>query len=199
VLAERVAQFALVARDVVTSGAAMRATQAFASLLRQAGDLLARSGGGIAEATLAEELDGLIASVRGLLARASGAPVAAIEARAPQETVPESPDLTGSWAVYQRMVGAGVGPASLHELLGAPSLDTARPAAAVVARPRAAPAPAEAAPVDIRTLLYRGERALARAQELRGQAKQASGDALRTLVDEVCDLVALALEPAPDL
>src|SRR5439155_10545422 len=49
-LAERVARFALVARDVVTSGAAVRATQAFASLLRQAGDLLARSGGGIAEA-----------------------------------------------------------------------------------------------------------------------------------------------------
>src|SRR5205809_3673927 len=96
-LAERVARFALVARDVVTSGAAVRATQAFASLLRQAGDLLARSGGGIAEANLAEELDGLIVSLRGLLARASGASVVPIEALAPQETVPVSPDLTGSW------------------------------------------------------------------------------------------------------
>ena len=194
-LAERVARFALVARDVVTSGAAVRATQAFASLLRQAGDLLARSGGGIAEANLAEELDGLIVSLRGLLARASGASVVPIEALAPQETVPVSPDLTGSWTVYQRLVGAGVGPASLDELLRAPSLDTARPAAAPAARLRAAPVDAGAAPVDIRSLLYRGERALARAQELRGQAKQASGDALRTLVDEVCDLVALALEP----
>ncbi|SRR5881628_323779 len=194
-LAERVARFALVARDVVTSGAAVRATQAFASLLRQAGDLLARSGGGIAEANLAEELDGLIVSLRGLLARASGASVVPIEALAPQETVPVSPDLTGSWTVYQRLVGAGVGPASLDELLRAPSLDTARPAAAPAAWLRAAPVDAGAAPVDIRSLLYRGERALARAQELRGQAKQASGDALRTLVDEVCDLVALALEP----
>src|SRR5205809_684857 len=96
-LAERVARFALVARDVVTSGAAVRATQAFASLLRQAGDLLARSGGGIAEANLAEELDGLIVSLRGLLARASGASVVPIEALTPRATVPVSPDLTGSW------------------------------------------------------------------------------------------------------
>src|SRR3989454_1078168 len=194
-LAERVARFALVARDVVTSGAAVRATQAVASLLRQAGDLLARSGGGIAEANLAEELDGLIVSLRGLLARASGASVVPIEALTPRETVPVSPDLTGSWTVYQRLVGAGVGPASLDELLRAPSLDTARPAAAPPARPRAAPVDAGAAPVDIRSLLYRRRRRPAPAQELRGQAKQASGDALRTLVDEVCDLVALALEP----
>jgi hypothetical protein len=51
--------------------------------------------------------------------------------------------------------------------------------------------------VEVRTLLYRGERALARAQELRAAAKQASGDNLRALIEEVCDLVALALEPAP--
>jgi hypothetical protein len=50
--------------------------------------------------------------------------------------------------------------------------------------------------VDVRTLLYRGDRALGRAQELRAAAKQASGDALRELVEEVCDLVALALEPS---
>src|SRR5207247_10832660 len=68
----------------------------------------------------------------------------------------------------------------------------------------AAPAPgsplaAAAAPaaVDVRALLYRGDRALQRAQELRAAAKRASGDELRALVDEVCDLVALALEPSP--
>jgi hypothetical protein len=49
----------------------------------------------------------------------------------------------------------------------------------------------------VRTLVYRGERALARAQELRAAAKQSSGDNLRALIEEVCDLVALALEPAP--
>src|SRR6266853_1211053 len=64
-LADRVAQFALAARDVVTSGTAVRAPQAFAGLLRQAGDLLARSGDAD-EATLAAALDGLIAGVRGL-------------------------------------------------------------------------------------------------------------------------------------
>ena len=51
--------------------------------------------------------------------------------------------------------------------------------------------------MDVRTLLYRGDRALQRAQELREQAKHATGDALRALVDEVCDLVALAAEPGP--
>jgi hypothetical protein len=52
--------------------------------------------------------------------------------------------------------------------------------------------------VDVRNLVYRGDRALARAQELRAVARQATGDSLRALVDEVCDLVALALEPNPD-
>src|SRR3989442_47893 len=98
----------------------------------------------------------------------------------------------------------GVGPASLEELIAAaaqvptrpraPSLDTARPA------PRYAPpgAGAELPVVDVRLLLYRGERALQRAQELREAAKLASGETLRALVEEVCDLVALAVEPPPN-
>ncbi len=51
--------------------------------------------------------------------------------------------------------------------------------------------------VDVRSLLYRGDSALARAQELRVQARLVSGDALHELVEEVCDLVALAIEPGP--
>jgi len=51
--------------------------------------------------------------------------------------------------------------------------------------------------VDIRALLYRGERARLRAQELRDAAARASGDGLRAIIDEVCDLVVLALEPEP--
>jgi len=114
-------------------------------------------------------------------------------------TIPETPDLVGSWAAYQRLVAGGIGTASIAELVAgaerAPSQarDTARPATAEA--PVAATA--EATAVDVRTLLYRGDRALRRAQELRAAAKQASGDALRELVDEVCDLVALALEPSP--
>jgi hypothetical protein len=50
-------------------------------------------------------------------------------------------------------------------------------------------------PVNIQTLLYKGARARQRAQELREVAKRASGDALRAIIDEVCDLVVLAIEP----
>jgi len=78
---------------------------------------------------------------------------------------------------------AKLGPkTSLDDLLQAPSLDTARPAV----EPQA---------VDIGTLLYRGARARQRAQELRETAKRVSGNDLRAIIDEVCDLVVLAIEP----
>src|SRR5881397_2696956 len=216
VLADRVAQFAIAAREAVASGLAVNNPAGFAAELRRVGDLLARSSAGDEEA-MAAELDGLIAGVRALQPGAPP-PVVPIESLAPapappsrprargaaEEAVPESADLVGSWAVYQRLVLGGVGPASLEELIAAaaqvptrpraPSLDTARPA------PRYAPpgAGAELPVVDVRLLLYRGERALQRAQELREAAKLASGDTLRALVEEVCDLVALAVEPPPN-
>src|SRR6266705_2310242 len=128
VLATRSAVFAQVAREVVTSGTAVRAPQPFADLLRRAGELLARSETE-AEATLAGALDQLIAGLRDLLgsgpapaARDSGArPLVADEA------ILESEDLGGSWTRYQRLVRAGIGPASLDELLSTPSRDTSRP------------------------------------------------------------------------
>src|SRR6266581_1116971 len=215
VLADRVAQFAIAGREAVASGIAVSSAAAFAAELRRAGDLLVRSGTGDEEA-LAAELDGLIAGVRALQPGAPP-PVVPIESLAPappprprargaaEEAVPESADLVGSWAVYQRLVLGGVGPASLEELIAAaaqvptrpraPSLDTARPPAG----PRYAPpgTGAELPVVDVRLLLYRGERALQRAQELREAAKLPSGETLRALVEEVCDLVALAVEPPP--
>jgi len=131
------------------------------------------------------------------------APVVPIETLAPApaparpprvaEAVPETADLIGSWMLYERMAGAGIGAASLQELLAPAAAASAPP---VPAASRSAGA-GDAAAVDVRTLLYRGDRALKRAQELRQAAKQVSGDALRALVDEVCDLVALALEPPP--
>ena len=226
VLADRVAQFAVAAREAVASGIAVSSAAAFAAELRRAGDLLARSGTGDEEA-LAAELDSLTAALRtiqpGAPAPAAAAPVprpapAPAPARAPAPAaaaaraaapalsqradlaIPETPDLVGSWAAYQRLTEAGIGAASIAELVAgaerAPSQAraTARPAASAQTP---VPAPAEAAAVDVRTLLYRGDRALRRAQELRAAAKQTSGDALRELVDEVCDLVALALEPSP--
>ena len=195
-LPERVAQFAAAAREAVSSGVAVRRATEFANVLRRAGELLTRSGAGD-EAALAAELDDLTGALHALGGPgARPAPSAPLPPPAPSavadQSVPESPDLVGSWAVYQRLTRAGVGPASLEELVAlkdartaprAPSLDTGRPV--------------EPSIVDIRALLYRGDRALQRAHELREQAKHATGDALRALVDEVCDLVALAAEPGP--
>lgn len=133
-------------------------------------------------------------------ARASGAP--------PAE---QAADLSGSWSAYEGFLAEGIGPASLEALLAGgtsvapPSSDTARPAPAAAARAPSAAVPAPRAPttppplaelpvVDIRQLQYRGTRALERARELREEAQHASGEDLRALVEEVCDLVGLALE-----
>jgi hypothetical protein len=221
-LADRVAQFAVAAREVVTSGVAVRTPTPFAALLRRVGDLLTKSGSGD-EAALIGELEGLTTGVRALLVsdtavpptpaptpgpavhtRPAAAPtrpaaVAPTPAPAGDDAIPESADLVGSWVSYQRLVDAGIGPSSLEALLAPPSRDTARPvpprAPAPVAH-AAVPTP-EPPVVDVRSLLYRGNSALARAQELRAKARLVSGDALHALVDEVCDLVALALEPGP--
>ncbi len=219
VLADRVAQFAMAAREALAAGIAVNNPAALAAELRRAGDLLARSGTGDEE-VLATELDALTAALRTIQPGAAPAParpaaaprpaptpapprvatpvvpvVTAAPAPAPPhpaaQAIPETPDLVGSWAAYQRLVERGIGAASLAELI------TGAERAPVAPTPGSPlPAPASSA-VDVRVLLYRGERALGRAQELRAAAKQASGDTLRALVDEVCDLVALALEPNP--
>jgi hypothetical protein len=118
------------------------------------------------------------------------------------ETPAETPDIVGSWIAYDRLVAEGIGPASLEELLGeAPAAITAEepPPAAVLeeAAPAIPAAPVvETLPVvDVRTLLYHGERALARVKELRTLARQASPQDLPALFEEVCDLVDLAAQP----
>src|SRR5213592_3156617 len=225
VLADRVAQFAIAGREAVASGIAVSSAAAFAAELRRAGDLLARSGTGDEEA-LATELDALIAALRAIQPGAAPAPAPA-PARAPaapapaprpapasrptpppapapvvrgvkaapaprvEPAMPETPDLVGSWSAYQRLLEGGIGLASLAELIAGVQ---SAPAAPAPGSPVAAPA---APAVDVRALLYRGDRALQRAKELREAAKRVSGDELRALVDEVCDLVALALEPSP--
>src|SRR6266487_192053 len=224
VLADRVAQFAMAAREALAAGIAVNNPAALAAELRRAGDLLVRSGTGDEEA-LATELDALTAALRAIQPGAAPAPapapprapaapapaprpapasrptpppaaapvvpgVKAAPAPRAEPALPETPDLVGSWAAYQRLLERGIGAASLAELVaGAQSA----PVAPAPSSPLPAPSPA----VDVRVLLYRGQRALGRAQELRAAAKQASGDTLRALVDEVCDLVALALEPNP--
>lgn len=136
------------------------------------------------------------------------------------EVPTETPDLVGSWLVYERMLAAGIGPASLDILLGvaaepaAPARDTTRPSPPSFATPTVstlevvtppapptptpapapAPAPVELPIVDVQTLLYRGRRAIERAQELRLLARRTPPDQLPALFEEVCDLVVLALE-----
>ena len=222
VLADRVAQFAIAGREAVASGIAVSSAAAFAAELRRAGDLLVRSGTGDEEA-LATELDALTAALRAIQPGAAPAPALAPAAPAPaprpapasrptpppaaapvvpgvkaapaprdEPAMPETPDLVGSWAAYQRLLEGGIGSASLAELIAGVRSAPAAPAPGSPLAAAAAPAA-----VDVRALLYRGDRALQRAQELRAAAKRASGDELRALVDEVCDLVALALEPSP--
>jgi hypothetical protein len=126
-------------------------------------------------------------------ARLSGAVRSSVPAAAPPSA--ESAGIAGSWTLYERQVAAGVGPASLDVLL-APTTGH-RPG--VSPAPRTPPDPGATprgdAVVDIGTLIYRGARAQQRARELREAAKRASGDDLRAIIDEVCDLVVLAIEP----
>src|SRR5438067_2117896 len=200
-LADRVAQFAVAAREAVASGIALSSAAAFAAELRRAGDLLVRSGTGDEEA-LATELDALTAALRAIQPGAAPAPaprpapasrptpppaaapvvpgVKAAPAPRHEPAMPETPDLVGSWAAYQRLSEAGIGSAALAERIA--GVESA-PAAPTPGSPLAAAA--APATVDVRALLYRGDRALQRAQELRAAAKRASGDELRALVDEV--------------
>jgi len=181
-LAERVAEFAQVARDAVSSGIAVKQSVAFAAEVRKAGEVLSASISGDERATAAA-LAAVTVAIRRLGGEPSRAAPPPPATRAPQPPAPPrsppSGDIEGSWSVYERMVAAGVGPASLEELLKG------------VAAPRGNGGEA----VDIRTLVYKGDRARQRAQELRQAAKRANGDDLRAIIDEVCDLVVLALEP----
>jgi HPt (histidine-containing phosphotransfer) domain-containing protein len=220
-VAERVAEFAQAAREAVSSGLAVNQPALFAAELRRAGDILSSSGTS-EEAQIATALAGVTVAIRQLGGAPTpvGPTVVPIEslapAKAPSPTSPadrarpsggmrapatpperpigaeSSPDLAGTWMVYQRLVAAGVGPASLDELLKRPSADTARPSPPSPLSPLS-PFPESA--VDIRTLIYKGDSARKRAQELREAAKRASGDTLRAIIDEVCDLVVLAIEP----
>ncbi len=184
-VAERVAEFAQAAREAVTSGIAVNQPGRFAAEVRKAGEILSASGTGDETATAAA-----LAAVTLALRRLGGAqPSPRVSGgRAPVLTPSEpaigaesATDIAGTWTRYQQLVAAGVGPASLEELIRG---STPKPSNG-----------GEPAPVDIRTLLYKGARARARAQELREAARRASGDALRSIIDEVCDLVVLAIEP----
>src|SRR5229473_86348 len=200
-VAERVAEFAQAAREAVSSGIAVNQAPLFAAELRKAGEVLSASGSGdetstaaaLAAVTVAIRRLGGTVPIESLLSSSpSTAPPAPPPAPPPSPSTPadrarrsgaqpepsisaqSANDLAGTWMLYQRMVAAGVGPASLDELIAGR---------------------ANGEPVEIGKLLYKGAGARQRAQELREAAKRASGESLRAIIDEVCDLVVLAIEP----
>ncbi len=200
-VAERVAEFAQAAREAVSSGIAVNQAALFAAELRKAGESLSASGSGD-ETSTAAALAAVTIAIRRLGGGGEGAvPIESLLLTAPPTAAPAPPppstpadrarrsgavpapvgggaetatDIAGTWMLYQRMVAAGVGPASLDELIAGR---------------------ANGEPVDIGKLLYKGASARQRAQELREAAKRASGESLRAIIDEVCDLVVLAIEP----
>jgi len=225
-LAAGVSEFAEAARDAVRDGAAVREAASFSGELRRAGDILTRSSTE-EEGPLAAELSAVTGKIRSLTGSpAAAVPVVPIEALAPaaapavpppvpapapvavpEDIIDETPDLVGTWALYERVTAGDLGAASLDVLIAgatavAPPPPRAvappapAPAPAPAPRPAPAPAPAEPQVVDIRTLLYRGDAARRRAAELRAHARNVSGEELRALVEEVCDLVDLATDPA---
>jgi hypothetical protein len=192
-VAERVAEFAQAARDAVSNGVAVNQPALFAAELRKAGEVLSASGSGDETSTAAA-----LAAVTIAIRRLGGeVPIESLAPAVPRlstpadrarrsEPVPEPPlgaesatDIAGTWMRYQQLVAAGVGPASLEELISGGSAKGGN----------------GGEPVDIRNLLYKGASARQRAQELREAAKRASGESLRAIIDEVCDLVVLAIEP----
>ncbi len=179
-LGDAMARFAAAARHALAGGVADDAPTTLSTALRQAGDLLARASAEN-EATLATRLEEVAAGLRTApdpsVVAGTPMPVAATAPAGPAagEPVasPETDDLAGSWARYERLAsGAGRPSPALH-------------------------ATAEPAVVDIQTLVYRGERAARRAQDLRAQASRVPDELLRAIFDEVCDLVVLAQEPGP--
>src|SRR6266566_1039196 len=201
-VAERVAEFAQAAREAVSSGIAVNQAALFAAELRKAGESLSASGSGD-ETSTAAALAAVTITIRRLAGGGGGGavPIESLLLTAPPTAAPAPPppstpadrarragavpapvgggaetatDIAGTWMLYQRMVAAGVGPASLDELIAGR---------------------ANGEPVDIGKLLYKGASARQRAQELREAAKRASGESLRAIIDEVCDLVVLAIEP----
>jgi hypothetical protein len=215
-VADRVAEFAQAAREAVTSGIAVNQPALFAAEVRKAGEILCTSGTSD-ETAIAAALAGVTLAVR-QIGRAAATPsqppptvvappkppATAAAPPKPPATAPaaskpaapsaaigadSAPDLAGTWTRYQQLVAAGVGPASLEELIAGGS------GHAPGASHAAGASRTNGEPVDISTLLYKGASARRRAQELREAAKRASGDALRAIIDEVCDLVVLAIEP----
>ncbi len=202
--------FARSAQEALASGVASASLRDLVARLREAGELLRAVGESddrmlISRRLLdvAHRLDGLSKAERPedeavpieSLGYEPEPAVVPIQSLAPDEVVPvASGGLEGSFQTFELLLRQrGATAPSLDALAAAPV-----PATRLAARSAPAPAP-EPEPVAIGALCYRGQAALERANAVRHQiAAELTGDAsiesLQPLLQELLDLVPLALE-----
>jgi chemotaxis protein histidine kinase CheA len=191
-------RFGAAARQAIADTAAGKEHRGLSAVLRSAGALLRGLTPESDPVAVALDLESLAARVA-----TEPAPAAQAAAGVPEEQVvpieslalapppiEEDTSLAGSFLTYSRLVATGNGPgASLDLLVGG------EPA------PAAATAAGEPAVLDIGALLYRGEAALRRANAVRQVIvvrlrEGADLAGVRPLLDELLDLVPLAIETA---
>ncbi len=191
-------RFGAAARQAIADTAAGREPRGLSAVLRSAGALLRGLTPESDPVAVALDLESLVARVTTEQlpiaqpgTREPEEPVVPIESLAPVALpVAEDASLAGSFLTYSRLVATGNGPVSSLDLL-------------VGGGPGPAPAPAPETPpvLDIGALLYRGGAALRRADAVRQVIvvrlrEGADLAGVRPLLDELLDLVPLAIEPA---
>jgi hypothetical protein len=191
-------RFGAAARQAIADTAAGREPRGLSAVLRSAGTLLRGLTPESDPVAVALDLESLASRVT-----TEPPPVTQVGTREPEEAVVpietlapaalpsvEDASLAGSFLTYSRLVATGNGPGASLDLL-------------VAGGPGPAPAPGPEAPpvLDIGALLYRGESALRRADAVRQVIvvrlrEGADLAGVRPLLDELLDLVPLAIEPA---
>ena len=196
--------FGRAVRLAIVTGSAAADPAGFAAALRSAGALIRGLTPRSDPEQASTELAGLAAvlgqSADGIVPIESLAPdddVVPVETLAP--AAPEDASLAGSFLTYARLSGEVPRPSGNGG--GARTSAPPVPAAPMVAPAAPAAVPMAEAAVDIGTLLYRGDAALRRAdivrQDLTNLLRAGAGlSAIRPLLDELLDLVPLALEPS---
>jgi len=185
--------FGRAARLAIVTGSAAADPAGFAAVLRSAGALIR----GLSPRSDPEQASTELAGLAALLGQTSD-PIVPIESLAPDDEVvqieslsptAEDASLAGSFLTYARLSGQGARPSG-----NGGGTRTSAPTAPVAAPP-------EEDTIDIGLLLYRGDSALRRAdvvrRDLAALLRAGAGlPAIRPLLDELLDLVPLALEPS---
>jgi hypothetical protein len=215
--------FAGAARELIAQGGVARNPEEFADCVRQAGGVLRGIGGTGAGRHPSDQLEALaqrlhkmgapvfrpvyptpVPPVEAPVERlatpvpepAVVVPIETLLVEEPRRSVPQAPrpvpadepGMAGSFITLHRLISErGLGAASVDELIAGPAV---RPAVE-----------ADGDIVDISMLCYRGPSALERAAGVRRELNQVLGGPLdqarlRSLIDELVDLVSLAAEPS---